>query len=190
MSTKPTLSYSASAFCHMCMCASACLSVCEFMHLRMCVNADLLESLTSNRPGIRWGSRLQRNTACGLNLLLLYARVQLFRKGPSVCSVIFSQKILEPFNNHQPYVAQTYHDEKRCLGLAGTAVSAGHGKLEGEREWDKRPPVYLPDFSLVSVFAVRELAPSFWWLRTDVLIPPLFSVQMWMKTSGDRDKGD
>lgn len=72
---------------------------------------------------------------CGLNLLLLYACVQLFRKGPSVCSVIFSEKkILGPFNNHQPHVAQTYHDEKRCLGLAGTAVSAGQGKLEGERE--------------------------------------------------------
>lgn len=52
------------------------------------------------------------------------------QKGPSVCSVIFSQKILEPFNNHQPYVAQTYHDEKSCLGLAGTAVSEGHGKFE------------------------------------------------------------
>lgn len=98
----------------------------------VCLCADLLESLTSNRPGIKRGGRLQRNAACGLNLLALYACVQLFRKGPSVCSVIFSQKILQPFNNHQPYVAQTYRDEKSCLGLWG---SAGHGKLErGEEE--------------------------------------------------------
>lgn len=138
----------------------------------VCLCADLLESLTSNRPGIKRGGRLQRNAACGLNLLALYACVQLFRKGPSVCSVIFSQKILQPFNNHQPYVAQTYRDEKSCLGLWG---SAGHGKLErGEEENEIKDSLCFCQIFSLPLFAVWELARLLiWWLCADLSIPPV-----------------
>lgn len=61
--------------------------------------------------------------------------VSSFLERDPLSAVLFLvKKSLSLFSNHQTYVAQTYHDEKRCLGLAGTAVSAGHGKLEGGEE--------------------------------------------------------
>lgn len=80
----------------------------------------LLESLTSNRPGIRQ-SRQHVGRVC-LGSVLASG---LFRKGPLLSAVLFLvSKILEPFNNRQLYAAQTYHDERSCLGFAGDAVSA------------------------------------------------------------------
>ena len=100
-----------------------CVHTCIYV----CLYADLPESLTSNNPGIRWGSRLQRNTACGLHFASAPMLVSSFlERGPLSAVLFLVKKSLSLFNNHQPYVAQTYHDENGCLGLGGTAVSAWH----------------------------------------------------------------
>lgn len=127
--------------------------------LCVCICADLLESLTSNRSGIRLGSRLQWNTACGLNLLLLYACVQLCKKSPLSAVLFLVKKMkLNLFNDHQPYVAQTYHDEKNCLRLGGTAVSAGHGKFEEkDNERQQRVCVLLADLDFFHCLQLRSL---------------------------------
>lgn len=64
------------------------------------------------------------------------------------------------------------------------------GSWRGKENKDKRMPVCLPDFSLLSRFAVLKLVLVFWWLCADVLIPPFFSVFKWgrrLETERRRD---
>lgn len=79
---------------------------------------------------------LHNNAACGLSLLLSMLQSILSERVP-LSAMLFlvrkgKKKIFEPFNNHLLYVAQVYQEEKSCLGLAGTAVSAGREEV-GER---------------------------------------------------------
>lgn len=93
-------------------------------------------------------------------------------RGPLSAVLFLVKKSFSLFNNHQPYVAQTYRDEKSCLGLWG---SAGHGKLErGEEENEIKDSLCFCQIFSLPLFAVWELARLLiWWLCADLSIPPV-----------------
>lgn len=106
-----------------------------FCHVRVPLRAHVhsLQSLTSNNLGVGWSSEAPSVGCLWFSSLLVSNRWERDLLSAVLFLVPPHQKKTKTKTWHLfnilPHEAQTHHDEKSCLGVVGSAVSAWHWKL-------------------------------------------------------------